>query len=99
MSDSVQPRCSLPVSPIYGIFQARILGVGCHSLLQRYLPNSGIELVSLMSLALAGRFFTTSATWEAPRQVAAAAKSRQAPVPGILQARTLEWVDISFSRA
>ena len=30
------------------------------------LPNEGIETLSLMSLALAGRFFTTSATMEAP---------------------------------
>ena len=30
------------------------------------LPNPGIEPASLKSLALAGRFFTTSATWEAP---------------------------------
>ena len=29
------------------------------------LPNPGIEPASLMSPALAGRFFTTSATWEA----------------------------------
>ena len=29
------------------------------------LSDPGIELVSLMSPALAGRFFTTSATWEA----------------------------------
>ena len=29
------------------------------------LPNPGIEPVSLVSPALAGRFFTTSATWEA----------------------------------
>ena len=29
------------------------------------LPNPGMEPVSLMSPALAGRFFTTSATWEA----------------------------------
>ena len=29
------------------------------------LPDPGIELASLMSPALAGRFFTTSATWEA----------------------------------
>ena len=29
------------------------------------LPNSGIKPVSLASLALAGRFFTTSTTWEA----------------------------------
>ena len=28
------------------------------------LPNPGIELKSLMSAALAGGFFTTSATWE-----------------------------------
>ena len=30
------------------------------------LPNPGIEPASLASPALAGRFFTTSATWEAP---------------------------------
>ena len=30
------------------------------------LPNLGIESVSLESPALAGRFFTTSATWKAP---------------------------------
>ena len=30
------------------------------------LPDPGIKRVSLMSLALAGRFFTTSTTWEAP---------------------------------
>ena len=29
------------------------------------LPNPGIELVSLLSPALAGRIFSTSATWEA----------------------------------
>ena len=29
------------------------------------LPNPGIEPASLMSSALAGRFFTTGATWEA----------------------------------
>ena len=30
------------------------------------LPNPGIELGSLTSPALAGRFFTTRTTWEAP---------------------------------
>ena len=30
------------------------------------LPDPGIEPMSFMSPALAGRFFTTSATWEAP---------------------------------
>ena len=29
------------------------------------LPNPGIKPISLMSPALAGRFFTTGATWEA----------------------------------
>ena len=97
------------------------------------LPNSGIK-PSLMSPALAGGFFTTSATWEAPHVIysylelscvfifllvnclslhvnftrsatTAAAKSLQScptlcdPTPGILQARTLEWVAISFSNA
>ena len=67
------------------------------------LPDPGTKL---MSPALAGRFFNT----EPP----AAAKSLQScltvcdpidvsppgsPVPGILQARTLEWVAISFSNA
>ena len=40
-------------------------GVGCHALLQGIFPNPGIELESLTSPALAGGFFTTSATWEA----------------------------------
>ena len=30
------------------------------------LPDPGIEPTSLMSFALAGRFFTISTTWEAP---------------------------------
>ena len=34
-----------------------------------------------------------------PHAAAAAAKSLQSPVPGILQARTLQWVAISFSNA
>ena len=69
------------------------------------LPDPGTEPTSLTSPVLAGRFFTTAA---------AAAKSLQScptlcdprggsppgsPVPGILQARTLEWVTISFSNA
>ena len=39
------------------------------------LPTPGIEPVSLSSSAMAGRFFTTSATWEAPP-----AKQNKAPV-------------------
>ena len=62
--------CGLPGSSVQGILQARILkwvamwsGLPC--LPPRALPDPGIELASLPSLALAGGFFTTSATWEA----------------------------------
>ena len=72
-----------------------------------YLSDPGIDLVSPTSPSLAGGFFTTAAA-------AAAAKSLQlcptlcdpiagsppgSSVPGILQARALEWVAISFSNA
>ena len=79
------------------------------------LPNPGTELMSLISPALAGGFFTTSATWEALYYVVCVCVSRlvvsdsatpwtvvhQATVDsvhGILQARIVEWVAISFSR-
>ena len=71
------------------------------------LPNPGIEPGSPALQA-------DTLTSEPPAAVAAAAKSLQScptlcdpidgsppgsPVPGILQARTLEWVAISFSKA
>ena len=56
--------CSLPGSSVHGILQARIWsGLPCPP--PGGLPNAGIKPVSLMSSALAGRFFTSSATWEA----------------------------------
>ena len=70
------------------------------------LPDPGIEPGSPTSPTLAGGFFTTGN--------AAAAKALQScptlcdpidgsppgsPIPGIFQARTLEWVAISFSNA
>ena len=55
--------CSPPDSSVHGILQERILEwVPCPPL--GALPDPGIE-PSLTSPALAGRFFTTSATWEA----------------------------------
>ena len=54
---------SLPGSSVHGILQARTLEWVAMSS-SRDLPNSGIEPTSLMSPALAGEFFTTSATWE-----------------------------------
>ena len=55
---------SLPGSSVCGILQARWGGLPCPS--PGDLPDPGIELLSLTSPALACRFFTTSATWEAP---------------------------------
>ena len=64
--DSVQP---------YEVWPARLLcpwdslgkntGVGCHAPPPGDLPHPGVEPMSLVPPALAGRFFTTSATWEA----------------------------------
>ena len=52
--------CTLPASSVHGISQATILEwVAISS--SKDLPNPGILL---MSLGLAGRFFTTSATWQ-----------------------------------
>ena len=55
---SVASNC-LPGSSVRGIFQTRMLFIPGN------LPDPGIELVSLVSPELAGRFFTTSTTWEA----------------------------------
>ena len=53
-----------PGSSVHWILQARILEwVAMPS--SRGIPNPEIEPTSLMSPALTGRFFTTSATWEA----------------------------------
>ena len=51
--------CSPPGSSVHGILQARTLEW------VRDLSDSGLKLVSLAYTALAGGFFTTSATWEA----------------------------------
>ena len=41
------------------------------------LPDAGIEPVSLTSPALAGRFFTTGSTWEAPYGYIHVSKKKQ----------------------
>ena len=57
--------CSLTSYSVHG----KNTGVGHHAFLQGNLPDSGIEPMSLMSPALAGGFFNTSATWEAHKIV------------------------------
>ena len=62
MSDSaILWTVSPPGSSVLGILQARILEWAAMPS-SRDLPDPGIEPVSLMSPASAGRFFTTSAT-------------------------------------
>ena len=95
--------CSLPGSSVRGISQARIL----EWIAVSFSRGSSWPRDRTQVSCTAGRFFTIWAT-------AASAKSRQScptlcdpmnvsppgsPVPGILQARTLEWVAISFSNA
>ena len=60
--------CSPSGSSVHGIIQARILN-RLPFPTQGDLPDAGIEPASLESLALAGRFFTTSSTWEAAQMV------------------------------
>ena len=54
-------------SSVHGDPPGKKIGVGCHFLLQGIFLTltQGSNLQSLMPLALAGRFFTTRATWEA----------------------------------
>ena len=56
-------NCSPPDSSVHGISQARILEQVAISF--SIFPFQGVKPASFMSPALAGRFFTTSATWEA----------------------------------
>ena len=57
--------CSPPGSSVYGLSRQEYWsGLPCPP--PGDLPDPGIEPMSLVSLALAGRLFITSATWEAP---------------------------------
>ena len=53
---------SPPGSSVPGIFPGKNTGLPFPT--PEGLPNSGIKPMSLASPALAGRFFTTSATWD-----------------------------------
>ena len=99
---------SLPGSSVHGDSLGKNIGVGCHALLQGIFPtqrsNPGLPHCRWILYHLKQQ--------GSPVGTAAAAKSLQScptlcdpidgsppgsPVPGILQARTLEWVAISFS--
>ena len=60
--------CNLPGFSAHGDSPGKNTGVGCHALLQGIFPTQGPNphLHWQAGSALAGGFFTTSATWEAP---------------------------------
>ena len=64
LSHSFMSDCSRPVSSVHGIITGKNTGVGAISF-SRGVPNLGTEHTSLVRLALAGRFFSTSTTREA----------------------------------
>ena len=68
VSDSVTPWTIARQAPLsLGFFRQEYWsGLPCPT--PGDLLNPAIEAVSLISAALAGRFFTTSATWEAPER-------------------------------
>ena len=52
-------------APLSMEFSSQDSGVGCHALLQGIFLTKELNLCLIMCPALAGGFFTTSATWEA----------------------------------
>ena len=60
-------------------FPSKNTGVDCHFLLQGIFLTPGWN--PHLSPALAGGFFTTSATWEAPTSCAPMSKCSQTPFP------------------
>ena len=104
--------CSPQGFSVHGIFKVRILQQVTISYSRGF--SSETWPASLRPLALAGRFCITAPPGKLLSDAAYAGKSLQtcltlcdptdggsrgSPVPGILQARTLEWVAMSFSNA
>ena len=73
---------SPPGSYVHGILQARYWS-GLPFPSPRNHPNPGIEPMFLMSPALTGGFFTTSATWEAPEYNVRSAKPQSVGALGV----------------
>ena len=78
--------CSLPGSSIHGIFQARVL--------ERVAIASSDKTLAAATAA-AAKLLQSCPTLCDPRD----GSPPGSPIPGILQARTLEWVAISFPNA
>ena len=78
---------SPPVSSVHGVSPGKNTGVGCHSL-----PS---EPPTLIHFVAAAKSLQSCPTLCDPID----GSPPGSPVPGILQARTLEWVATSFSNA
>ena len=104
--------CSLPGSSVLGDSPGKNTGVGCHDLLQGIFLTQGSNPGLLHCSQILHCLSHQGSPLQCP--AAAAAKSLQScptlcdprdvsppgsPISGILQARTLEWVAISFSKA
>ena len=103
---------SLPGCSVHGIIQARILECVVPFPTPGDLPDSGIGPMSFVSPASAGRFFTNLGSplrgmKETENEVVQLCPTLRDPmdcilpgssIHGIFQARTLEWITISFSK-
>ena len=102
LSDPI--NCSLPGSSTHEIFQVRVL---VHRVNNLFLGSAGVPMLvsqlqrvlvdvpSCLAAAVAAKSFQSCLTLCDPRD----GSPPGSPVPGILQARTLEWVAMSFSNA
>ena len=98
-------HCSWSGSSVHGNSPSKNTGVGCHFFFQGIFPTQGsnLHLLRLLHLQagslpvlllLLSRF---SRVWLCADPIDGSPPG--SPIPGILQARTLEWVAISFSKA
>ena len=87
--------CSLPGSSIHGIFQARILEWFAISFSRGSSWPRDWTQVSCTALDAAAKSLQSCPTLCDPID----GSPPGSPIPGILQARTLEWAAISFSNA
>ena len=107
--------CSLTGSSVHGKFSGKNTGMDCYFLLQGIFLTQGSnpsllhlrhcrwifyhcatwETLRKYSAAAAAKSFQSCPTLCDPIDVSPPGS----PIPGILQARTLEWVAISFSNA
>ena len=89
--------CSLPGSSLHGILQARVLEWGAIAFSDKYTTmckiDSCIEQGAQFGAAAAAKLLQLCLTLCDPTE----GSPPGSPVPGILQARVLEWGAIAFS--